>query len=124
LDTCELKRKIVVYVKDEGSNLNTMTTTFKSIVSYDVFGLEENFQRTCFGHAFFETCIILNMQQTNENFNNQVVKTRCENRLLLYIRKLPYLRIGWVWKNSKSWYPGQFSPAYIYIYIWELIKFS
>jgi len=35
-----------------------MTTTFKSIVSYDVFGLEENFQGTCFGHVFFKTCII------------------------------------------------------------------
>jgi hypothetical protein len=28
-----------------------MTTILKSIVSCDMLGLEENFQRTCFGHA-------------------------------------------------------------------------
>ncbi len=58
MDIYELKRKIVVYVKDEGSNLNIMTTTFKSIVSYDVFSLEKIIQGTWFGHAFFKTCII------------------------------------------------------------------
>ncbi len=31
-----------------------------------------------------------------EKFNNQVVKTRCENWLLLYMWKLPHLRLGWV----------------------------
>jgi len=40
LDSYALKRKIIVYVKDEGYNLNTMTTTLKSIVSCDVLGLE------------------------------------------------------------------------------------
>ncbi len=35
--------KIVVNVKDEGFNLNTMTITPKSNVSYDVLGLEEIF---------------------------------------------------------------------------------
>jgi hypothetical protein len=34
----------------------------------------------------------------NENFNNQVVKTRCENWLLLYIWEPTYLRTRWVWK--------------------------
>ncbi len=56
LDSYALKRKIIVYVKDEGFNLNTMTTTLKSIVSCDMLGLEENFQGICFGHAFFKTC--------------------------------------------------------------------
>jgi hypothetical protein len=44
LDSYALKRKIIAYVKDERSNLNTMTTTLKSIVSCDMFGLEENFK--------------------------------------------------------------------------------
>jgi hypothetical protein len=39
-----LRRKIIVYVKNKGSNLNTMTITLKSIVSCDVIGLEENFK--------------------------------------------------------------------------------
>jgi hypothetical protein len=56
LDIYELRRKIVAYVKDEGYNLNIMTTTLKSIINCDVLGLEESFQRTCFGHAFSKAC--------------------------------------------------------------------
>ncbi len=41
LDTYELKRKIVVSIKDEGFNVNTMITSLKSIVSCDVLGLEK-----------------------------------------------------------------------------------
>jgi hypothetical protein len=56
LDNCALRRKIIAYVKDEGSNLDDMTTTLKSIVSCDMLGLEESFQGTCFGHAFSKPC--------------------------------------------------------------------
>jgi hypothetical protein len=35
----DLRKKIIVYVKDEGYNLNTMIITLKSIVSCDVLGL-------------------------------------------------------------------------------------
>ncbi len=49
-------KKTIVYLKDEGSNLNIMTTTLKSIVSCGMLGLEENFQGICFGHAFFKAC--------------------------------------------------------------------
>jgi hypothetical protein len=45
-----------MYVKDEGSNLNTMTITLKLVVSCEVLDLEENFQGTCFGHAFSKAC--------------------------------------------------------------------
>lgn len=38
------------YVKDKGSNLNTMITALKTIISYDIFGLEESYQSTWFGH--------------------------------------------------------------------------
>jgi hypothetical protein len=51
-----LKRKIIVYVKDEGSNLNTISTTLKLIISCDVLGLGESFQSTCFGYAFCKVC--------------------------------------------------------------------
>ncbi len=37
-----------------GSNLNTMTTTLKSTIRCDMLGLEESFQGTWFGHAFFK----------------------------------------------------------------------
>jgi len=31
-----LKDKIIAYVKDEGSNLNTMTRAFKFVVNYNI----------------------------------------------------------------------------------------
>ncbi len=40
------------YVKDERSNLDTMTTILKLIVK---MGVVESFQGTCFGHAFSNT---------------------------------------------------------------------
>jgi len=58
-------RKIIVYVKDEGSNLYTMTTTLKSIVNCDMLGLEEIFQGICFGHAFFKACQYATMKGKN-----------------------------------------------------------
>jgi hypothetical protein len=33
-----------------------MTTTLKFIVNYEVLGMEESFQGTCFGHAFSKAC--------------------------------------------------------------------
>jgi hypothetical protein len=43
-DGYALKRKIVPYVKDEGSNLNIMTIALKLVISCDVLGLEEVFK--------------------------------------------------------------------------------
>jgi hypothetical protein len=41
LDNYALREKNIAYAKDEGSNLNIMITTLKSIVSCDMLGLEE-----------------------------------------------------------------------------------
>jgi hypothetical protein len=46
--------KIIAYVKDEGFNLNIVTTTLKSIVSCDVLGLEASFQLTWFGQTILK----------------------------------------------------------------------
>ncbi len=54
-----VSQKKIAYVKDEGSNLNTMMT-FKFIVSCDNLDVEVSFQRTCFGHAFSKP---INMHQ-------------------------------------------------------------
>jgi hypothetical protein len=56
LEKYNLRIFFVAYVKDEGSNLNTITITLKSIVSCEVLDLKENFQGTCFGHAFSKAC--------------------------------------------------------------------
>jgi hypothetical protein len=47
-----LRKKFIVYVKDEGSNLNAMTTALKAIVNCESLSLEESFKGTCFGHVF------------------------------------------------------------------------
>jgi hypothetical protein len=52
LDKYDL-RIFFAYVKDEGANLNAMKITLKFVVNCEVLGMEENFQGTCFGHAFF-----------------------------------------------------------------------
>jgi hypothetical protein len=44
LDIYELK-KIVAYVKDEGYNLNIMSTALKLIINCDVLGLGKKFQK-------------------------------------------------------------------------------
>jgi hypothetical protein len=56
LDQYDLRKKIVAFVKDEVANLNAMTTTLKFVVDYEVFGMEESFQGTFFGHALFKAC--------------------------------------------------------------------
>jgi hypothetical protein len=55
-DQYGLKRKIVIYVKNEGLNLNSMTIALKSIVKHENLGLNQIFQSTCFGYGFFKAC--------------------------------------------------------------------
>ncbi len=43
LDKYGLRKKIIVYVKDEGSNLNAMTNALKFVVNCESFGLKESF---------------------------------------------------------------------------------
>jgi hypothetical protein len=43
LDQYNLRKKIVAYVKDEGANLNAMTIALKSVVNWEVLGMEESF---------------------------------------------------------------------------------
>ncbi len=56
LDKYGLRKKIIDYVEDEGSNFNAMITTLKGVVNYESFRLEESFQGTCFRHAFSKAC--------------------------------------------------------------------
>jgi hypothetical protein len=56
LDAYGLRNKIVTYVKDECSNLDTLTNVLKSIVKCETLGLEKKIQGTCFGHVFSRTC--------------------------------------------------------------------
>ncbi len=73
----ELKMKSVVYVEDEGSNINTMTTTLRLVVNYDVLGLEFFFSRNLFWSCIFLKYV--NMQQKMNFF---------EKVLNMYLSKL------------------------------------
>jgi hypothetical protein len=48
--------KNIACVKDEGTNLNVMTTTLKLIVRYEILILDESFQGICFGLCFSKAC--------------------------------------------------------------------
>jgi len=52
LDQYRLEKQIIAYVKGEGSNLISMTTTLKLVVKHEVLGLNESFQGAYFRHAF------------------------------------------------------------------------
>jgi hypothetical protein len=39
LDKYSLRKNMIVYVKDEGSNFNAMTIALKVIINYESFGL-------------------------------------------------------------------------------------
>ncbi len=48
--------KLLAYVKDEGSNQNTISVALKLIICYDVLGLKKSFKGYCFGHVFSKVC--------------------------------------------------------------------
>jgi hypothetical protein len=56
LDSFDLKKKIITFVKDEGVNLNAMTLALRSIASCDIPRLEESFNGSCFIHVFLKAC--------------------------------------------------------------------
>jgi hypothetical protein len=45
-------------VKDEGANLNSMTTILKFVVDCEVFGTEDSFQGICLVMHFLKHAII------------------------------------------------------------------
>ncbi len=47
--------KIYCYMKDEGTNLFTMTKFFKQTISCEDLGILEPFESVYFGHALFKT---------------------------------------------------------------------
>jgi hypothetical protein len=48
-----LNTHVLAYVKDEGNNLATMTSTLTFVVFCEVFGLSTPFVSSCWGHVMF-----------------------------------------------------------------------
>jgi hypothetical protein len=55
LDSFGLFDKVIIYVKDESSSLNTLTNALKSIVSCSPLQFLTPFVGSCFGHAISKT---------------------------------------------------------------------
>jgi hypothetical protein len=53
LDEYGLRTKIIIYIKDEGSNLNIMTNVLKSI-KCETLGLEEKIHWSMFWACFLQ----------------------------------------------------------------------
>jgi len=77
-DQYGLKRKIIVYVKNERSNLNVMIITLKSSMKCEVFGLDGSFQKTCFCHVFFKKAC----QNATTNEKNLEIE-KCFNQIYI-----------------------------------------
>jgi hypothetical protein len=51
-----IRKNIIAYVKDEGSNFNVMINALESIMNYEYFNLEDFFKEICFDHIFSKVC--------------------------------------------------------------------
>jgi len=51
-----LNVKIMAYVKDEGNNINTMTSALTFVVSCELLRLTMPFRGSCWGHAIYKCC--------------------------------------------------------------------
>ncbi len=52
----QLISMIIVYVKDEGTNLNSLVSTFTNIISCALLQLVTPFNGTCFGYVMSKAC--------------------------------------------------------------------
>lgn len=54
---------IFVYVKHKGFNLNATMIIFKSILNYEILGVEEIFQWNCFGQDFSKAYMYVTIEE-------------------------------------------------------------
>jgi hypothetical protein len=80
LDKFGLRKKIIAYVKDEGSNLNAMTFVLKFVVNCETLGLQENFNGTRFGHVFSKACqYVITNEKVCKNIRYVFIKSTQAN---------------------------------------------
>jgi len=56
LDAYGLRNKIIIYVKDEGSNLNTLTNALKFVVKCETFKFRRKLLGILFWSCFSDAC--------------------------------------------------------------------
>ncbi len=68
--------KILCYVKYEGTNLGTMITTLKSIISCEALNLLAPFDGACFGYAMNKVAqYVINDDKVSKDFGFVSVKS-------------------------------------------------
>jgi hypothetical protein len=60
-----LTKKVFIYVKDEGANLNIVIVVLKLVISCETSGVVESFLGTCCGHAFSKACQYVIVEKKN-----------------------------------------------------------
>jgi hypothetical protein len=56
LNPFSLFNKVIAYVMDKGSNLNTLTSTLTSVITYHFLQLSSQFVGSYFGHVMSKAC--------------------------------------------------------------------
>jgi hypothetical protein len=56
-------------LKDQGAIFNEITLAFKFVLNCELFGWDESFQNTCFGHAFSKACQWDNIKMNLQKFH-------------------------------------------------------
>ncbi len=56
LATYQLTNKVIIYVKDKGTNLNMLAFALTSVISCELLHLPSPFSGTCFGHVMSNAC--------------------------------------------------------------------
>jgi hypothetical protein len=71
-----LKRKVIAYVNNEGSNLNIMTIDLKFVMRCEILSLDESYQSTYFSHVFCNACqYVIIDKKDYKNFRFVFVKS-------------------------------------------------
>jgi hypothetical protein len=79
LDSYNLRKKIIVYVTNEGANLNATTMVLKIVINCDVLEFEESFNGTYFGCDFSKTCQYVTID-----------KKKCKNMKFISIKSTKF----------------------------------
>ncbi len=97
-DQYGLRKIIIAYVKDEGSNLYIMIIALKSIVTCEVLGLDESFQGICFGPVFFKACWYVTIVKNVDLFLSSLFIQSNLQKCIIWLKKIE----KGIWKWNKA----------------------
>jgi len=123
--TYELTNKVIVYVKDEGTNLNMLASTLTNVVSCESLQLPSPFSGTFFGHVMFKAnmpLLIKNLALGWRKWVWEKLKVNCRRPLLgerSWARvgkngNLHKKKLAWNLGNWRSWWKFNLFPNFFF----------